>query len=63
MDEERLALMQSHAILLHPGPANVGVELSAAAYAWPRSRIEAQVNNGVAARMAVLHWLLADDLL
>ncbi|MBT9142648.1 MAG: Aspartate carbamoyltransferase [Dehalococcoidia bacterium] len=61
MDEERLALMQSHAILLHPGPANVGVELSAAAYAWPRSRIEAQVNNGVAARMAVLHWLLADD--
>ncbi|MBS3900221.1 MAG: aspartate carbamoyltransferase catalytic subunit [Dethiobacter sp.] len=61
MDEERLALLQSHAILLHPGPANVGVELSAAAYAWPRSRIEAQVNNGVAARMAVLHWLLAGD--
>ncbi|MBS4008953.1 MAG: aspartate carbamoyltransferase catalytic subunit [Clostridium sp.] len=61
MGEERLSLMQSHAILLHPGPANVGVELSAAAYAWPRSRIEAQVNNGVAARMAVLHQILADD--
>ncbi|MBS3983342.1 MAG: aspartate carbamoyltransferase catalytic subunit [Dethiobacter sp.] len=61
MGEERLAMMQSHAILLHPGPANVGVELSAAAYAWPRSRIEVQVNNGVAARMAVLHRLLAED--
>lgn len=61
MGEERLSLMQSHAILLHPGPANVGVELSAAAYAWPRSRIETQVNNGVAARMAVLHQILADD--
>ncbi|MBS3886698.1 MAG: aspartate carbamoyltransferase catalytic subunit [Dethiobacter sp.] len=61
MGEERLALMKDHAILLHPGPANVGVELSAAAYAWPRSRIEVQVNNGVAARMAVLHRLLAED--
>lgn len=62
MGEERLALLQEHAILLHPGPANVGVELSAAAYASPRARIETQVNNGVAVRMAVLHQLLAEDM-
>lgn len=61
--EERLALMQDHAILLHPGPVNVGVELSAAAYASPRSRIFAQVKNGVVARMAVLHRLLVEEKL
>lgn len=61
ISEERLAALREHAILMHPGPVNVGVELSAAAYASPRSRITQQVNNGVAARMAVLHRLLADS--
>lgn len=42
------------AILLHPGPTNWGVELSADFIDHPASRIEAQVRHGVAVRMAVL---------
>jgi len=58
IDERRLALLADRAIIMHPGPINIGVELTAAAYASARSRVLRQVNNGVAVRMAVLHHLL-----
>ena len=47
------------AILLHPGPVNVGVELSQEAMQDPRSRIMQQVQNGVWVRAAVLASVLA----
>jgi aspartate carbamoyltransferase catalytic subunit len=59
LDEERMRLARSGAPLLHPGPTNEGVELTAALAAGTRSLIGRQVANGVALRMAVLS-LLAD---
>ncbi len=46
-------------ILMHPGPVNRGVELSAEVIDGPQSVITAQVESGVVVRMAVLFELLA----
>ena len=43
--------------MLHPGPANEGVEISAELSTAPRSLIGRQVENGVPVRMAVLSLL------
>jgi len=59
LDQRRLALLPEHAIVLHPGPMNRGLEISAAAADSPRSVIVEQVANGVAVRMAALYLLLA----
>jgi aspartate carbamoyltransferase catalytic subunit len=45
-------------LLMHPGPVNRGVELSADAIDSPQALIGAQVKAGVAVRMAVLYELL-----
>lgn len=62
---DRLALLKEDAIILHPGPANLGVEIDQDAAEDPRSRIHEQVTNGVAVRMAVLYLLMGgrgDDM-
>ncbi len=46
-------------ILMHPGPVNRGVELSAEVIDGPQALITAQVEAGVVVRMAVLYELLA----
>ncbi|MFD2024695.1 aspartate carbamoyltransferase catalytic subunit [Promicromonospora aerolata] len=58
-DARRLAVLPEHAIVMHPGPMNRGLEISAAAADHPRSVIVEQVANGVAVRMAALYLLLA----
>jgi aspartate carbamoyltransferase catalytic subunit len=55
---ERLEKMQSHAIVMHPGPMNRGLEISADSADSNRSVIVDQVANGVSVRMAVLYLLL-----
>jgi aspartate carbamoyltransferase catalytic subunit len=45
-------------LLMHPGPVNRGIELSADAIDSPQALIGAQVKAGVAVRMAVLYELL-----
>jgi aspartate carbamoyltransferase catalytic subunit len=45
-------------LLMHPGPVNRGIELSAAAIDSPQALIGEQVKAGVAVRMAVLYELL-----
>ncbi|MGQ7298231.1 aspartate carbamoyltransferase catalytic subunit [Quadrisphaera sp. KR29] len=55
----RLAAVSPHAQLLHPGPMNRGLEITAEAADGPRSRVVEQVTNGVAVRMAALYLLLA----
>ncbi|MGB2693742.1 MAG: aspartate carbamoyltransferase catalytic subunit [Dehalococcoidia bacterium] len=55
---ERLAHANKGAVVLHPGPVNEGVEISADVAHGTRSLIEEQVTNGVAVRMAVLYLLL-----
>jgi aspartate carbamoyltransferase catalytic subunit len=54
LSPRRVALMAPHAVVLHPGPVNRGVELAHEVADGPRSRILAQVANGVAVRCAVL---------
>lgn len=59
LDARRLAALPDHAVVLHPGPMNRGLEISADAADSPRAVIVEQVANGVAVRMAVLYLLLA----
>ena len=51
-----------HALVMHPGPMNRGVEIAAEVADLPRSVIIDQVRNGVAVRMAVLYVLLGANL-
>jgi aspartate carbamoyltransferase catalytic subunit len=46
-------------LLMHPGPVNRGVELSAEVIDSPQALITQQVESGVVVRMAVLYELLA----
>ncbi len=55
---DRVARLPADALVLHPGPTNPGVEISAAAAADTRSVILDQVVHGVSVRMAVLFLLL-----
>ncbi len=61
VDGRRLALLPDHAVLLHPGPMNRGLEISADAADGRRSKVVEQVANGVAVRMAALYLMLAGD--
>jgi aspartate carbamoyltransferase catalytic subunit len=58
---ERLAALPPGSIVMHPGPMNRGLEISAEAADSPRSTVLEQVANGVSVRMAVLYLLLAGE--
>jgi aspartate carbamoyltransferase catalytic subunit len=55
---ERIQSMKEKAIVMHPGPMNRGLEISADGADSARSVIVEQVANGVSVRMAVLYLLL-----
>ena len=55
---ERVEQMSDHALVMHPGPMNRGVEIAPEVADGPRSMILDQVRNGVPVRMAVLYLLL-----
>jgi aspartate carbamoyltransferase catalytic subunit len=58
LDVGRMALLPEHAIVMHPGPMNRGVEIAAEVADSDRSTIVQQVTNGVTVRMAVLYLML-----
>jgi len=58
LDVARMGQLPEHAIVMHPGPMNRGVEIAAEVADSPRSTIVEQVANGVSVRMAVLYLLL-----
>ena len=58
LDAARMAQLPDHAIVMHPGPMNRGVEIAAEVADSARSTIVEQVANGVSVRMAVLYLLL-----
>jgi len=58
LDTARLGRLPDHAIVMHPGPMNRGMEITADVADHVRSVIVEQVTNGVAVRMAVLYLLL-----
>jgi aspartate carbamoyltransferase catalytic subunit len=61
LTDERLKVMRERDLwLMHPGPVNRGVEITDAAMNYEKSLINTQVENGVAVRMSVLHWLRPD---
>ncbi len=55
INEEKLSIAKPHALVMHPGPMNEGIEISAGVARGAQSVIEEQVNNGVAVRMALLY--------
>ncbi|HLW57061.1 MAG TPA: aspartate carbamoyltransferase catalytic subunit [Bacteriovoracaceae bacterium] len=56
MTAKRASKLASHTIIMHPGPFNRGVEIDDEAIEHPNSRIWAQMENGVYARMSILEW-------
>ena len=57
VDDQRMKFAKPDALLMHPGPVNRGVELTSAIMETDASKINEQVTNGVAVRMAVLDIL------
>ena len=58
LNQARVARMKPNAIVMHPGPMNRGVEITAEVADGPQSVIVQQVANGVSVRMAVLYLML-----
>ena len=58
LNSQRLKTMQKHALVLHPGPMNRGMEITAEVADSANSVVIEQVANGVSVRMAVLYLLL-----
>ncbi|MCB1247005.1 MAG: aspartate carbamoyltransferase catalytic subunit, partial [Acidimicrobiia bacterium] len=61
LTDARFERLPSHAVVLHPGPMNRGVEIGHDVADSDRALILDQVANGVATRMAVLFRLLGGD--
>ena len=59
LDRRRTAMLPDHAIVMHPGPMNRGMEIAAEVADSARSTIVEQVTNGVSVRMAVLYLMLS----
>ena len=58
LDAQRMRTLPDHALVMHPGPMNRGMEIAADVADADRSVILDQVTNGVHVRMAVLYLLL-----
>lgn len=61
LTDDRLSRLPGSTMVMHPGPMNRGLEISAAAADSPASTVLEQVANGVSVRMSVLYHLLAGE--
>jgi aspartate carbamoyltransferase catalytic subunit len=61
LDATRLRALPEGSIVMHPGPMNRGLEISADAADSPQSTVLEQVANGVSVRMAALYLLLTGE--
>jgi aspartate carbamoyltransferase catalytic subunit len=59
LDARRFDALRPDTMVMHPGPKNRGLEISAEDADSPRSTVLEQVANGVSVRMAALYLLLA----
>jgi aspartate carbamoyltransferase catalytic subunit len=59
LDDERFRRLRTDTMVMHPGPMNRGLEISAAAADSAQSTVLEQVSNGVSVRMAVLYLVLS----
>ncbi len=62
LNQARLAKLKPNAIVMHPGPMNRGLEITAESADSARSVIVEQVSNGISVRMAILYLLLAGEM-
>jgi aspartate carbamoyltransferase catalytic subunit len=62
LDRDRMSMLPDHAIVMHPGPMNRGMEISADVADHARSVMVDQVSNGVSVRMAVLYLMLGGSM-
>ena len=62
LNQERLSKLKPNAIVMHPGPMNRGLEITAESADSARSVIVEQVSNGISVRMAILYLLLAGEI-
>ncbi len=58
LNRQKLAWAKPHALVMHPGPINRGVEIVPEVADSLQSEINNQVTNGLAVRMAVLYLML-----
>lgn len=58
LNHRRMDMLSEQSIVMHPGPMNRGMEITADVADSKRSVIVSQVANGVSVRMAVLYLLL-----
>lgn len=61
IDRRRMAALPEGAIVMHPGPMNRGVEVTAEVADAQNSVITEQVTNGIAVRMSCLYLMLGGD--
>ncbi len=61
MTRRRFEVLPPHAVVMHPGPMNRGVEIAREVADHERALVLDQVTNGVAVRMAVLFRLLGGE--
>jgi aspartate carbamoyltransferase catalytic subunit len=59
LNSDRVKALKPSTLVMHPGPMNRGLEITADAADGARSVIVEQVSNGVSVRMAILYMLLA----
>ena len=59
LNRDRMLMMKANSIIMHPGPMNRGLEITADVADSARSVIVEQVSNGVSVRMVILYLLLA----
>lgn len=57
LNQKRLSKAKSHALVMHPGPINEGIEISSEVAHGVQSVIDEQVTNGIAIRMALIYLI------
>lgn len=61
LNEEKLALANADAIVMHPGPINRGIEIDSSVADSDRSVILQQVSYGIAVRMAIMAMTMGNQ--
>jgi aspartate carbamoyltransferase catalytic subunit len=62
LTDARLGRLATNALIMHPGPMNRGVEITALGASHPNAVITTQVAYGVPVRMSILFLLLSNQL-
>jgi aspartate carbamoyltransferase catalytic subunit len=61
LSARRVDARPDHALVMHPGPMNRGVEIASDVADLPRAVITDQVTNGIAVRMSLLYLILRGE--